>query len=365
MLIDWLSLKLPTDNLDFDLVRSWQSTQDHILKVDSDGVLVWETSSWDSVRSDSHQLAVQVTAHAIRIQGSPARVIGDGDNVFSAGAAAAMDITRCAVRMISHVCAVTGMDLPGKTFSCQIEDWSVTRVDVTGNLWLGSLPAVRQALAILRNCEGGRYRVSQQAGDTVYWSHKSRMKSGKAYAKGAELVHKAVQMSKQKKIEQTARNYSLEEVEAANGLLRLELKLGAQYWRETATKPWYEYSNSDLHAEWSMYFDRMIGGAEIMKDSDVYDRLKSVVDLTLSGKPSNSRLNAAYSLWARIKSDGWQKTRDTTSRSTWYRNLGLLKKAGLSDADISTGNVVQLRSNILHAVRVDSWAQLHQLRASA
>lgn len=359
MLIDWLSLKLPTDNLDFDLVRSWQSAQDHILKVDADGVLVWEISSWDSVRSDSHQLAVQVTAHAIRIQGSPARVIGDGDNVFSAGAAAAMDICACAVRMITHVCNVTGMELPS-----QVSEWSVTRVDVTGNLWLGSLPAVRQALAILRGCEGGRYRVSQQAGDTVYWSHKSRLKSGKAYAKGAELVHKAVQMAKKKTIEQTAREYSLEEVQLANGLLRLELKLGSQFWRERSGKNWFEFSYSDLHAEWENYFSRMIGGAEIMSESDVYERIKSVCDLNAKGHVKMTQLNAAYSLWSRIKCDGWQKTRDNTTKSTWYRNIELLRKAGFSDADISSGQIVQLRRKVLEARPVNSWAELRQIAAA-
>ena len=263
MLIDWLSLKLPTDSLDVELLRQWQSTQDRIVKIDGNGQIVWEVSAWESVRSDSHQIALQISGTHIRIQGSPARIIGDGDNVFGAGAAAALDIVACATRMISFVSRTLGFDL-----NKDVKDWLCTRVDVTGNLWLGGLAEVRQALAILRNCEGGRYRVSQQAGDTVYWSHKSRLKSGKAYAKGAELVHKAIQMAKKKSIEQTAREYSLEEVQLANGLLRLELKLGSQFWRERAEKKWFEFSYGDLHAEWSNYFDRMIGGAEIIDSSN-------------------------------------------------------------------------------------------------
>lgn len=359
MLIDWLSLKLPTDTLDTELLRQWQSTQDRILKIDGSGQVVWEVSAWESVRSDSHQIALQISGTHIRIQGSPARIIGDGDNVFSAGAAAALDIVACATRMISFVSSTLGFDL-----NKDVNSWSCTRVDVTGNLWLGGLAEVRQALAVLRNCEGGRYRVSQQAGDTVYWSHKSRLKSGKAYAKGAELVHKAIQMAKKKTIEQTAREYSLEEVQLANGLLRLELKLGSQFWRERSVKKWFEFSYSDLHAEWESYFSRMIGGAEIMSESDVYERIKSVCDINAKGHVKMTQLNAAYSLWSRIKCDGWQRTRDTTTKSTWYRNIEILRKAGFSDADISSGQIVQLRRKVLEARPVNSWAELRQIAAA-
>lgn len=359
MLIDWLSLSLSTDHLDLDAVRQWQDTQDRIIKIGGDGSLIWETSAWDSVRSDSHQLALQVTGSNIRIQGSPARILGDGDNVFSCGPAAALDLAGCHAFMVRFVQQHTGIHLP-----MDAALWNVTRVDVTENLDLGSLPAVRQALAILRDCEGGRYRVSQQAGDTVYWSHKSRLRSGKAYAKGAELVHKAVQAGKQK-IKQAMREYSLEEIAHASGLLRLELKLGAQYWRERTLCKWHLVQPEQLAAEWQSYFSRMIGGAEIMNEQSIYERLLNVVPIDDKGKPKEGQAKAAYSLWCLIKSEGWQKARDITVRRTWYHNLKHLKAAGLSDADISRGNVVQLRQKIIEAVPVKSWAHLRQLKQAA
>lgn len=382
MLIDWLSLKLPTDNLDFEDVRKWQDRQARVLRVaagkstvgvsetgeplmliDMHGGIEWETAAWDSVRSDSHQLAFQVTASSIRIQGSPARVLGDGDNVFSCGAAAALDLTGCAIRMISFISQHTGIDLPN---GCAVVDWSVTRVDVTENLYLGSLPAVRQALTILRDCEGGRYRVSQQAGDSVYWSHKSRLRSGKAYAKGAELVNKMVQVAKSK-IDTPTVIYSLEKLELANSLLRLELKLGAQYWRERSGCKWHEVKPDTLKQEWQSYFARMIGGAEIMSENDIYARLLKVVDVKPDGTPKETQAKAAFSLWCLIKSEGWQKSRDITTKRTWYRNLKHLRDAGLSDADISRGNVVQLRQKVLEATPVTSWEELrhvHYLHAA-
>ena len=83
MMIDWLSIKLAVTEEFEGLVKEYQTTQDRILRIGGDGSLQWEVSAWDSIRSDSHQLAFQATGSYIRIQGSPARIIGDGDNVFS------------------------------------------------------------------------------------------------------------------------------------------------------------------------------------------------------------------------------------------------------------------------------------------
>lgn len=361
MMIDWLSLKLAVTEEFEGLVKEYQTTQDRILRIGGDGSLQWEVSAWDSIRSDSHQLAFQATGSYIRIQGSPARIIGDGDNVFSSGASAALDLMGCAERMIKFIVQHTGIDLPSSP--CAVAEWQVTRVDVTENLYLGTLPNVRQALTILRNCEGGRYRVSQQAGDTVYWSHKSRLRSGKAYAKGAELIHKMEKLSKSK-IEQPACQYDLEKLSLASGLLRLELKLGAQYWRERIACKWHDIKSDDLASEWRSYFSRMIGGAEIMSEQDIYKRLLNVVDIDKNGNPKEGQAKAAFSLWCLIKSEGWQVSRDITSKPTWYRNLKHLKNAGLSDADISAGNVVQLRSKILEARPVTSWRELREVHYS-
>ncbi|QQZ30787.1 hypothetical protein HMY34_19635 [Thiothrix subterranea] len=355
MLIDWLSLKISLEYFDVEQVRHWQAQQDKIVKISRDGVHIWETCAWDSVRSDSHQLAFQITANHIRIQGSPARIIGDGDNVFSAGAAAALDLVGCQSLMVRFIAQHTGVDLPVNP-----KLWDVTRVDVTENLFLGSLAAVRQALSILRDCEGGRYRVSQQAGDSVYWSHRSRLRSGKAYAKGAELIHKMKQASTQK-LTPLAREYSLYEIQMASGLLRLELKLGAQYWRERSSQKWHLTQPDDLKHEWESYFSRMIGGAEIMHDQDIYSRLLKVVDIDDKGKPRESQAKAAFSLWCLIKSEGWEKSKAITTKTTWYRNIKHLRNAGLSDADISKGNIVQLRQKVLQAVPVTSWEQLHNV----
>ncbi len=361
-MLDWLSLKISADVVPVDFLRQYATTQDRIIRISGDGEKQWETIAWESVRSDSHQIALQVTGNYIRIQGSPARVIADGDNVFSSGASAAMDIVGCFERMVTFVTQHTQIPLP-----LEPSLWSLTRLDVTFNLHLGSLPEVRQALSILRDCEGGRYRVSQQAGDTVYWSHRSRLRSGKAYAKGAELMQKTLSLKNKRRFETMQRTYELEEMSLAAGLLRLELKLGAQFWRRYAEENqyWYEATPAFLKEQWESYFHRMIGGADMPQNQNIYELLLNVVEKDKNGKPKETQAKAAYSLWLMIQAQGWQAARDYTTKTTWYRNLKILHAAGLSDADVSLGKVVPIRREILKAVPVQSWAELRQVANSS
>ena len=224
--------------------------------------------------------------------------------------------------------------------------WVVSKVDVTGNLLLPNLADVRQALMILRNCEGGRYRVSQQAGDTVYWSHRSKLKSGKAYAKGPHLGH----LMKQNDYD--GRPYNADEIEQASLLLRLELSLKAQWWRERSGRPWHEITPEQLKTGWRAYFERMMGDVEVT-EMNIEQRVQAVA-------PTQGQAKAAIGCWALIKAYGWEKAREMSSARTWYRNLKVLRAAGLSDADLSAGNVVAIRRPLIQCQLVDSWDELRE-----
>ncbi len=326
----------------------------------STGEVQWETMAWDSIRSDSHQLAFRVGSDALHIQGSPGRCIGSGDTVFGEGAAAALDLVGCVQRMAQFISAQIGHPLP-----MELSAWEVTRIDVTANLLLDSLEDVRVALSILRNCEGGRYRVSQQAGDTVYWSHRSRIRSGKAYAKGPHIVYQMKQKT------YTGRRYSAEEIRLINRLLRLELRLGAQFMRERAPK-WHTIAPEWLRNQWRDYFERMIGGAEMKTETDVREKIWEAAEIMrVKMNRSRKRLiqscegiaKAAYGCWLMIQSQGWEKAREAYSKTTWYRHLQVLRLAGLGDADISAGKVVQIRRKVIEARMVNSFEELRQLAA--
>ena len=343
MLLDWVTARVPLDLLGDQDRERLRQLGDRIRRYNAEtGEVVYECQAWDSIRSDSHHLSFRVGTDALWMQGSPARVIGDGDAVFGAGPARALDLVGCVERMREVLSGALELALPSSP-----DCWIVSRVDVTGNLLLPTLADVRSALALLRNCEGGRYRVSQQAGDTVYWSQKSKHKSAKAYAKGPHLQFLM------KKKDYDGRRYSRVEIDLGSRLLRLEESLRTHYFARTLGKPWYEIEPAELKAEWQAYFGRMLGAAEVT-EVNIEERVMAVAD-------TEGRAKAAIGCWALIKAYGWEKARDMSGKRTWYYNLKVLRAAGLSDADLSAGNVVHIRRPLIECRMVDSWEQLEGL----
>jgi hypothetical protein len=345
-MIDWVSLHIDLEHLAPEVRDYLRTMTDRVCRYNPrTGEVEYDTGAWDSVRSDSHQLALKVGS-ALYIQGSPARLFDpSGLNVFGPN-----DLLECARRMIWAVSVQIGHGLP----PVQSVDsrgralWTVTRVDVTRNYVLGSLADVRSALSVLRGCEGGRYRVSQQAGDTVYWSHRSRLRAGKAYAKGPHIRY---QMQRGQIPQQPDDDLAL-----YDRLLRLELRLGSQWWRRWADgpsgyRPWWDASPDILLSCHDDYFGRMIGDVEIAAMSDISERVYQVA-------PSEGQARSALACWAVIQSMGWQSARDTYPPRTWYRHLRILRDAGLSDSDLSAGRITELRRRVLDLVEVSSLAEL-------
>ncbi len=346
MLLDWITARVSLANFGADDLIQLRHTGDRIQRYNlATGEISWEAQAWDSIRSDSHNLSFRVGADALWVQGSPARIIGDGDAVFGSGAAAALDLPGCVSRMAAVLCAKLAILYP------PVPCWEVSRIDVTGNVLLADLPTVRVALRLLRDCEGGRYRVSQQAGDTVYWNHKSRLRAGKAYAKGPHLRHL---MGKR---DYHGRSYTESDISIAEGLLRLELRLGSQLLRERISKPWHQITSAELTEYWHQYFSNMLGKIDI-SDMNSTERIKAVA-------ATEGQAKAAVATWALIQAYGWEKAREMQSRPTWYRNLKVLHTAGLGDADLAAGRVVALRQPLLLAQQVNSWEELRRLVVQA
>jgi II/X family phage/plasmid replication protein len=347
VLIDWVTARIPLDQISPEAREALMGWGDRMVRYCArTGEVRYERAAWDSVRSDSHQLAFRV-ASDLWVQGSPARVLGDGCTVFGSGPSAALDLLGCVARMVSFVTGVVGHELPDAA------QWLVSRVDVTVNLALPGLAQVRQALSILRGTEGGRYRVSSVAGDTVYHGSKSKLRKGKAYAKGPHLR----ELMKRK--DYSGRRYSDAELAAADRLLRMELTLGREWFARVGA--WQSVTAERLLSEWESYFGRMLGGVGVMSES-VADRVRMV---HLKGdRIGEGRARAALACWHLIQSHGWEQAKALHSKSAWYRHVEVLHAAGLGDADISQGQVVSLRRVELHAARVDSWSELHTRNAA-
>jgi II/X family phage/plasmid replication protein len=342
MLIDWVTAYLPYTHFTADEWVYLHTLHDRLIKVSSEGEMLWESSSWATVRSDTHQISVRVSGDAINIQGSPARIMGEGCTVFGSGASAALDLKGCVDRMAAFV--FEQLDLPVRATA---EDWTVTRIDLTENLLLGSESEVFQALEVLSQISGSRLRVTSTAGSSVYFNQKSRLVSGKGYAKGQHLVYQNRQKTYSGLI------HTQEEVELARRLLRLECKVGSQFLRELRhfNKYWYQLTPKDLREIWGNFFDRMIGQAEITTMKDLTEFVEKVA-------PTVGQAKAALNAWAVIQQYGLEIAKKRYSDRTIRRHLKILRDAGLSDTDFSMGQIVPFRKKVLTTEVVTTWYEL-------
>lgn len=341
-MIDWITFRIPYEQFRTQTWVNLLSMADKVIRIEKHtGNVLYEISAWDSIRSDSHSITYRVGTDALWIQGSPARIMGDGDAVFGSESSSAMSLYGCVRAMAEYVFR-----------NAQVEDQInlyqaiVSRVDVTQNILLDSLTHVREALRILRGTEGGRYRVKQTSGDTVYWNSSSKIKKSKAYAKGPHLQYL---MNKK---DYNGYQYTSEEIELANRLLRFELTLGSHFFSRNKSK-WYEIQPGELFELWSEQINRMVGDMNTTTDESLKEKIYKEAPTSGQGK-------SAYCTWAIIKNEGWEKARDMHSARTWYRNLAILRKAGLGDSDISCGNIVLFRRRIIECQIVDSWDDLRK-----
>lgn len=316
-MIDWLTLKIDGTRLEPEAIQRLKALSGRVIKLDAEGGIEWESAARENIRSDSHQVTVCMGGE-LTICGSPARVMGTS-NVFGSG-----DIRACARAMLAFVRCRVSVPLP------DIESWRCTRVDVTHNYDLLTAANVRAALLSLRHAEGGRYQLRTTA-ESVYWSVRSQHRSGKAYAKGPHLEY---QMKK------GTAEVSPDELLLAQRLLRLELSLRSQFWRQQVEKPWHEFSEVELDQLHEGYFSALVGGVEVVEMSDVKRRcVETAIDI---GR-TEGQGNAAFAYWCLIRAEGFERARELTSKATHYRHVKLLRAAGLSWADFQAGRVVQLR----------------------
>src|SRR3569832_626733 len=91
------------------------------------------------------------------------------------------------------------------------------------------------------------------------------MRSGKAYAKGPHIRYQA-------RKEQAAPTER--ELRLADRLLRLELKLGNEFWRRRREEGISDY-DADLQGEFARYFSGLIGAVEVTEMNDL-DRIMEV-----------------------------------------------------------------------------------------
>lgn len=345
MLIDWLTLRVKLDaSLGSSLLSRILDCMGMTVCVDADGNEKWRKHALDidKLRSDSPGLYWSITADGqsqryLTIGASPSSIENDGLNVFGS-----CDIEYCASVLIEHAGKALSAILPNWTH------WQCRRLDITANYDMGSAAQVKQALRLLLGTDAPRRRTNsdQKGGDTVYWNPTSDLQAGKAYHKGAHL-----------RMQCRKGNLLLDDetLDLADNLLRLELKLGARWFRRYEVKDdWHtltEYELTEIHHK---FFNALIGGGgvEVHDMGTLLQQLEKVC-------PTKGRALAAHRTWALIKSIGHDQTKASMSRATFYLHVSYLRAAGLSSADLCAGVVIPFRRQSL-VIRepVTAWTQI-------
>lgn len=346
MLIDWLTLRFPlTPALGENVLKRVLDSLGTVVCVSAYGVEKWRKHALDleELRSDELGLFWTITADGesaryLSIGASPASLENAGVNVFGS-----TDIEHCSKVLIKAASAALDAILP------DWKQWQCRRLDITANYDMGSPAQVKQALRILLGTDAPRRRTNsdRRGGDSVYWNPSSDLKAGKAYHKGAHL-----------RFQQRKGNVDCSDdlLMLADNLLRMELKLGARWFRRLheAGRDWQKLTHANLIYNHHEFFSKLIGGSDI----GVNDMGTLLVELE-KVSPTKGYALAAHRTFALIKTIGYTQTKDSIPRATFSRHCQYLRAAGLSSADLCAGKVLELRKRSLVLEQpVLSWDEL-------
>lgn len=342
-LIDWLTLRvcLHESTLGAVLVARIRECLNTIHCVSHTGEILWDKQALDvdALRSDTPGFCWMVQSDGkneyLVIGASPAS-LEHGVNVFGG-----CDIKHAATVLIHQAGRALHAVLP------PLHKWQCRRIDITGNFVLPDAASVKQSLRQLCLADGGRRKASnaKNGGDSVYWNPTSDLAKGKAYHKGPHLSHL---------VRKGLIDISDDLIALADRLLRLEHTRGARWFRRLAEagRNWFDLTTADLEGLFIEFFGRVVDGVEVRE----MERMELVARIAQCSGITEGRANAAFTTYRNIRADGFEVTKDYMPSRTWYLHLKYLRAAGISDADLQQGNVVQFRPvRIVLAQPVTCW----------
>ena len=346
-LLDWMTLRIALGaTLGAALTARIRSCLNTVRCVDRFGEILWTKQSLDvdALRSDTPGLCWMVQSDGkneyLTIGASPAS-LEHGLNVFGS-----CDIQHCASVLINHASKALNAILP------PLAMWQCRRMDITGNFLLPDSASVKQALRQLTLADGGRRKATNNArgGDSVYWNPTSDLAKGKAYHQGPQMSY-----LNKKGVLSVADDL----IELGHRILRLEHTRGARWFRRLSEsgKHWCDLTVADLEALFIDFFGRVVDGVEVKE----MDREELVNRIAQCNGITQGRAESAFATYRNIRADGFEVCKGYMGRSTWQRHLKHLRAAGISDADLQQGNVVQFRPvRIVLAQPVTCWEDIRR-----
>lgn len=350
-MIDWLTLRTPLNfMLKDEILERVQSYIGEMKIYDGDGSLTRTKLVWDidKLRSDEIGLFWQIQysgSEVYMVIGASPASVEHGDNVFGSS-----DIRHCADVLLSAAEKILNIKLPS------VHSWDCRRLDYTFNYLLDDHSQVKQALRELRKGDGLRQKASVPKGDTVYFGQGSDLIGGKIYDKGAQVDHlQKIAHKRNKPI-----IFDNDEMLILKRLLRMELKLGRRWFDRLGNKykvsdfshpaahldylrtnkPWLELTQENLTKLHNDYFAQFIGNIEVTDMNGLLQKLNDVC-------PTYGLARSSHNTWALIKTIGYHQTQASMPNSTFSKHRAWLIKAGLSAADLMSGNIIPFRRNMI------------------
>lgn len=347
LLIDWLTLRVPLVSVGKEVFDRVQDCLGSVVCTDAYGFVKWEKRQLDvdKLRSDSQGLYWAAQSDGkndyLVIAASPAS-LASRVNVFGH-----LNIREGAEALRAVAMKALNSILP------PLELWQCRRVDITGNYVLPDAGSVRQALRQLLNTDGVRRKASStpRGGDTVYWSPTSDLSKGKAYHKGAHLRL----LLRKGKIENS--DITPDQLDMADRLLRLEHSRCARWFRrfEQSGGKWLSLTVEALQHLYNEFFLPLMGGLEV-KDMGRASIVNQIED---QAKVSHQQALQAFATYRNIKADGFEETKASMSRATWFRHIRYLRAAGFSDSQLCAGNVLPFQAvRVVLAMPVTGWSDI-------
>lgn len=346
-LIDWLTLRLPISPASHPAIYArLADCIGHLVCSDASGEVKWvqRTLDIEALRSDSPGLYWQIKSDGktdlLVIAASPAS-LEHGLNVWGT-----LDIRHAAQTLIALASRNLQLVLPG------IDHWQSRRMDITANYALPDAASVKHALTQLLVTTGARRRPSsKKGGDTVYWNFSSDLSKGKAYHKGPQVLH----LWKKNKVE-----IDDEKLDLLNRVIRLEHTRGARWFRrlDEAGKHWQDLKPQDLIDLHTEFFQPLIGEGIEMKNMEREHIVKTIMQA--NGCKEHQAL-AAFSTYRNMRDEGYEITRSSMSKATFYRHQRLLRIAGFSDQHLRDAIVVPFpRVRFVLARPVSCWDDIRR-----
>lgn len=346
-LIDWLTLRLPISPASHPAIYArLADCIGHLVCSDASGEVKWvqRTLDIEALRSDSPGLYWQIKSDGksdlLVIAASPAS-LEHGLNVWGT-----LDIRHAAQTLIASASSCLQLLLPG------VDHWQARRLDVTANYALPDAASVKHALTQLLVTAGARRRPSsKKGGDTVYWNFSSDLSKGKAYHKGPQVLH----LWKKNKVE-----VDQEQIDLLNRVIRLEHTRGARWFRrlEEAGRRWQDLTQEQLIELHTEFFQPLIGEGIEMKNMEREQIVQTIIQ---ANDCTESQARAAFNTYKNVRQDGFEVTRQSMSKATFYRHQRLLRIAGISDQHLRDAIVVPFpRVRFVLAQPVSCWEDIRR-----